>query len=109
MKKIYLSGPMSGLPDQNFPAFHAAAAALRAKGLQVVNPAEITPAGENTYENCLRADVKELCDCHTIALLPGWQNSDGAHLVELYLAKWFGMRIVTLNELMDEVYVGVAA
>ena len=109
MKKIYLSGPMSGLQDQNFPAFHAAAAALRAKGLNVVNPAEIPPAGENTYENCLRADVKELCDCHTIALLPGLQNSDGAHLVELYLAKWFGMRIVTLDELMDEVYVGVAA
>ena len=39
--RVYISGPMSGLPELNFPAFHAAAASLRAKGLDVVNPAEI--------------------------------------------------------------------
>ena len=39
-KTIYVSGPMSGLPDLNFPAFHAAAAELRALGHTVVNPAE---------------------------------------------------------------------
>lgn len=31
MKRIYISGPMSGMPEHNFPAFNAEAARLRAK------------------------------------------------------------------------------
>lgn len=108
MKRIYLSGPMSNLPDLNFPAFTAAADALRAKGFDVINPAEINPEGEKTWHACMRADIKALCDCHTIALLPGWENSAGAHL-ELNLAHRLGMRVVMLETLIDEIYVGVAA
>ncbi|MCY1527250.1 hypothetical protein D9M68_623110 [compost metagenome] len=40
MKRIYLAGPMTGLPEFNYPAFHAEAARLRALGYQVENPAE---------------------------------------------------------------------
>lgn len=108
MKKIYLSGPMTGLPDLNFPAFNAAASALRAKGLHVINPAEINPEGEKTWHACMRADIKALCDCDEIALLPGWENSAGAH-VELNLAHRLGMRVVALEALIDEVYLGAAA
>ena len=108
MKKIYLSGPMTGLPDLNFPAFNAAAAALRAKGLNVINPAEINIDGEKTWNACMRADIKALCDCDEIALLPGWENSTGAH-VELNLAHRLGMRVVAIEALIDEVYLGAAA
>ncbi|MCW5236165.1 DUF4406 domain-containing protein [Verminephrobacter eiseniae] len=38
MKRIYISGPMSGLPDLNFAAFHAKARRLHALGCEVVNP-----------------------------------------------------------------------
>ncbi len=44
MTKLYLSGPMSGIKDNNFPVFHAEAARLRALGYTVVSPAEITIA-----------------------------------------------------------------
>ncbi|MCW5262333.1 DUF4406 domain-containing protein [Verminephrobacter eiseniae] len=44
MKRIYISGPMSGgLPDLNFAAFHAEARRLHALGCEVVNPADINP------------------------------------------------------------------
>ena len=101
MKRVYLSGPMSGRPEFNFPAFHAAASALRAKGLEVANPAEIEPTGEKTWANCMKADIKVLCDCCTVALLPGWESSKGAN-IEARLANQLGMRVVEFETLMGE-------
>ena len=43
MTRVYIAGPMTGLPDFNYPAFNAAAAKLRALGLEVLNPAENPP------------------------------------------------------------------
>jgi len=37
----YISGPMTGLPEHNFPAFNAAAAYYRERGFEVINPAEM--------------------------------------------------------------------
>lgn len=61
MRRIYLSGAMSGVPDHNFPAFMARAAELRAAGWDVVNPAELNPDTSMTWEECLRIDLRELC------------------------------------------------
>lgn len=99
MKSIYISGPMTGVPNQNFPAFHFAAAALRARGYVVVNPAEINPDDGKSWHECLRADIKELCDCDAIALLPGWEGSAGAHL-ELHIAHRLGMEVTHVAELI---------
>ncbi|MEY5100262.1 MAG: hypothetical protein RJA36_2981 [Pseudomonadota bacterium] len=97
-KRVYLSGPMSGIADNNFPAFHRAAAQLRASGLDVVSPAEIQEAG--TWELCLRADIRELCTCDAIALMPGWENSKGAQL-ELHVAHRLGMEVMHLQPSFD--------
>lgn len=40
--RIYISGPMTGLPDGNIPAFNAAAERLRTEGHFVINPADIS-------------------------------------------------------------------
>lgn len=92
MTRVYISGPMTGLPELNFPAFHQAAGELRALGLDVVNPAEINPDAQMSWEQCMRADIKALCDCDTIVLLPGWENSRGAHL-EVHLAHRLGIKV----------------
>ncbi|MGL5181011.1 DUF4406 domain-containing protein [Herbaspirillum huttiense] len=80
MTRIYVAGPMSGLPELNFPAFHAAAAELRAQGFDVVNPAEINPDPAAGWVACMRADIAQLVTCDEILLLPGWENSRGVTL-----------------------------
>lgn len=97
--RLYLSGPMSGIEDFNFPAFHATAAALRAKGYDVVNPAEVNVDTTMPWEQCLREDIKHLCDCDGIALMPGWQNSEGAHL-EVHIAHRLGLRVEHVETLL---------
>jgi hypothetical protein len=89
---------MSGLPELNFPAFHAAAATLRAKGLEVVNPAEINPDSSMPWEQCMKADIKALCDCDALVMLPGWERSKGAHL-EVHIAHRLGMQILPAADL----------
>ncbi|WP_290906303.1 dATP/dGTP pyrophosphohydrolase domain-containing protein [Aquabacterium sp.] len=92
-KRVYLSGPMTGIADNNFPAFHEWAARLRADGYAVVSPAEIPEAG--SWELCLRADLRELSSCDAIAMMPGWENSKGAHL-ELHVAHRLGLEVIHL-------------
>lgn len=98
---IYLSGPMTGLPDHNYPAFQAAAERLRAQGATVVSPHEL-PAncpgcGENdlphSWAEHMRADLAALLTCDVIMLLPGWETSRGAQL-EKTVAEAVNMTVV---------------
>ena len=98
--KIYISGPMTGLPDLNVPAFNAAAAELRAKGLDVVNPAELNPNPATSWHERMLG-FKALCDCDTLVLLSGWKTSRGAQL-ELNIARALDMRIATIDGLLSE-------
>lgn len=91
-QRTYLAGPMSGLPELNFPAFFAQAAKLRAQGHEVVNPAEINTDHSMSWAQCMRADIAELVKCDAVALLPGWQQSEGATL-EHHIAQRLGMHI----------------
>lgn len=91
MSRTYISGPMTGLPGFNHPAFHAAAAALRAAGREVFNPAENGLPAEAPWAEHMRADIRALMDCDVIHLLPGWWKSRGARL-EHYVAIRLGMQ-----------------
>lgn len=55
--RIYLSGPMTGLPDLNRPAFDAATARLTAQGHFVINPHRISALFGTAAE--LSASFKE--------------------------------------------------
>jgi nucleoside 2-deoxyribosyltransferase len=105
-KRVYLAGPMSGIADYNWPAFHAATAVGREKGFDVVSPAEEdievgdvapSPEGAPLDLDTLRAVVKRDLDviqtCEAIALLPGWHKSTGAK-AELAVAYWLRLEIL---------------
>lgn len=95
MKRIYIAGPMTGIPELNFPAFHREAAAFRARGLEVVNPAEINVDPSAGWHECMRRDIPELVTCDAIAMLPGWQQSKGAFL-EHHIAQSLDMVVLYL-------------
>ena len=79
---VYLSGPMSGLPDFNRPAFFAAEDALLASGaVKVFNPARHPPG--LSWEEYMRRDLDWLRVClktdrPILARLPDWWRSRGA-------------------------------
>jgi len=91
-RAIYISGPMTGLPEFNYPAFHQAAAELRAQGLEVVNPAENGIPADAPWQEHMREDIRMLMDCDTIHMLPGWRESNGAKL-EHHIAVALGFRV----------------
>ena len=99
--RVYISGPMTGRPNMNIPAFFAAAHALREAGHVPVNPVEVCQQrGLTEWTDCMRADIKALCDCDAIALLPGWEMSQGAQL-ELHIAHRLGLMIGALETYIE--------
>lgn len=85
MTRVYLAGPMTGLPDNNFPAFRAAASHLRAQGLDVENPADNPAPATGAWRDYLRLAIAQLVRCDEVRVLPGWQRSRGATL-EVHIA-----------------------
>lgn len=79
----YLSGPMAGYPDHNFPMFTACALVLRNSGVKLVCPHELTlptepdPAKEGL--DYLANDFAVMsAECQGLILIPGWPQSYGA-------------------------------
>lgn len=90
---IYIAGPMTGLPEFNYPAFNAAAQVLRAAGIPVANPADhIEPCPEPAWNDWMREALHALAGCRAVLLLPGWQDSRGAR-IERWLAADLGMPV----------------
>lgn len=115
--KVYVAGPMRGIPEFNFPAFNAAAAALRQIGCEVFNPAEKDNERHGTdiskgnatgdeaiasaqhgfnLREALGMDLAWICaEADAVALLPGWENSKGAN-AEKATAEALGLQVVFL-------------
>ncbi len=94
--RIYISGPISGMPNGNKNAFAHAAIDLQSIGHVPVNPRENGLPDEAPWEAHMKMDVKLLVDCDGIAMLPGWEESRGATL-EHNLARDLKIEIRTLE------------
>ncbi len=105
--KIYIAGPMTGLPEFNYPVFHEAAAALRAAGHAVDNPAENAAPPCGSWLGYMRMSVAQLAQADCLVLLPGWASSRGAR-IEHQLAMALGF-IAYPYEMMDSIPSAYAA
>lgn len=84
--KIYIAGPMTGIPKYNRPAFHFEAMRLSSEGHVVLNPATL-PDGLSQPEY-MDICLAMLRCADGIFLLSGWQNSAGAKRNTLWLKSW---------------------
>ena len=84
MIRVYLSGPITGLTEEEYTArFARAERHYEAAGYEVVNPVTVGLELQKTnpqpsYEDYMKADLEALATCTHIALLEGWENSPGA-------------------------------
>lgn len=83
----FISGPMSGHDDFNYPAFHEAGDYLKKHGHRFLSPAHgrfgtprqaPAPHEVKPWEYYMRQSLKQLLFCDVILMLPGWENSMGA-------------------------------
>lgn len=92
-RRVYVAGPMTGLPEYNFPLFNATAAKLRGEGWHVENPAEHGHVEGACWADYLRWDISRIATCGAIYLLDGWEKSKGARL-EVHIAGVLGLRVL---------------
>jgi hypothetical protein len=115
---VYLAGPMRGIKDFNFPAFHVAATFLRSKGFEVLSPAENdertygadyfkSPTGDEkdtplfNLRTALLEDTQLIIEsADAVAVLPGWERSSGA-LTEVSLARALRLPVFSATTLDD--------
>jgi hypothetical protein len=100
---VYIAGPISygGGVDQatvklNLEAFHSAELALRAAGLDVINPALFAQTPGKTWADYMREGVAAVLRCDMVAVLPGWECSKGA-LLEAHVAHALGVPVVPFD------------
>lgn len=101
MTRVYVAGPMTGIADFNYPAFHAAADQWRELGYEVSNPADHDLAFANAHageHDLIRAhylalDIGMVVEADAVAVLKGWQESQGA-LVEVHIAQVMGKPVL---------------
>jgi len=86
-KRIYIAGPMSGLPDCNRLAFHTEANHQRERGHIPLNPA-ILPEGL-TQAEYMACSLPMVMLADELVMLPGWRDSQGA-TAEFHLAMKYG-------------------
>ena len=81
----YLAGAMSGLPEDNYPAFRRVAVKLRAEGHEVLNPAELCGPQRLTWHECMEICLPFVIHHKTTGVFiiqeptpHRWTQSDGA-------------------------------
>ncbi len=126
MKKCYITGPMRGIPEYNYPVFMEAATYMRSLGWKVFNPAEMQEIDGEDYRahtlvdqklddgpaknrlfarrdtdiiiNVLKAENGDI-----LVALPDWNKSIGSR-AEIGLANWVGLDVVHIQQIKQGDY-----
>lgn len=107
--RVYLCGPITGLPNNNREAFSNAYDKWTKLGHQVINPHVLcedlvrahkgTP--EELWQKCMKRDIAWMVECDTVVLLDGWNNSRGANM-ERSIAQQLGIECILDSQVIVE-------
>jgi len=107
MKAIYICGPITGRPEEEYRShFEKVKATLaknaEAEGLDIkfVNPTDLADKG-TFWEAALKLCIRSLVACDGIAVLQGWEHSKGC-LLELEIAGRLKIPVVYIEPPVDE-------
>lgn len=107
--RVYVAGPMTGLPRFNFDAFEEACDRLRADGYFVTSPHEMDLAqgfdpdsdgAGHDLRAALEADIAAVIAADVVVLLPGWELSPGV-MVEVLVASAHGVPCVPIEDMTN--------
>lgn len=109
MSTVFIAGPMTGLPEYNYPLFHRVGERLEEYGFDVRSGAHDYCTGGRKHKRTppdpknaddhgyyLRESLRELLLSDVYLTLPGWEDSKGAQM-EVQVAKAIGMPNLTLD------------
>lgn len=79
---VYIAGPMTGLPQHNYPEFFKMEKILKDMGYKnVLNPAKIADGDTSKpYSFYIRESLKLISKADFVVFLKGWEKSKGANL-----------------------------
>ena len=85
--RVYIGGPMTGLPDNNHPAFEYAMRRLMEAGIEVISPhlleANALPelkesmTQSEVYRMVIPGDIAAIASTDGMVLIQGWEKSPG--------------------------------
>lgn len=81
MKKIYIAGKVTGLPqDEVVEKFAIMQKKIENLGFEVINPIEVVKDFTTPWNTAMRMCIAGLVYCDAIVLLPDWMHSKGAKI-----------------------------
>jgi len=101
----YISGPMTNLPDDNWPVFINAGKYLNGKLVNPANPhGGILKKDKSKFDwyDYMTEDIYDLVKCNKIVLMPGYSKSTGAQ-VEIFIGeKLLGIKPKEFKKVIGE-------
>lgn len=81
MKRIYISGPITGIdPEVCRSRFATAESNIRAQSFEPVNPLNNGLPETATYDEHIKRDLEMLATCDAVYMLEGWEKSKGCRI-----------------------------
>ena len=96
--KLYIAGPMTGIVLFNYPAFYRAMSDLGERGYDTLSPTDSEDKNKSgtrfgmSREWYLKHAIRMVTKADGIALLEGWEQSEGAKL-EVHVGQHLGLDI----------------